>query len=493
MLFPAKLRAVPFHGAARDAAGGQGPLLAGVIGRPRGPCLVRLHEGAEGLPFTWDASTLDRFLSRPGHCWCRERRCPSRSRIRDRRDVIAFLGTLGPIAPPEQRLNPATLKRVPTPGDWQNDAPGVRHRIRVEDLPAPYATQSAGNSPHIGGPAVRRRPFRPAGFQVKFSPPTLRGRGSCAPRPTATSSSRRPARGRSACCGRWTGRTRPPRTRCSRRPAGAVRHRLLSAGRAIRKWVYVANLNSVVRFPYHNGDLEARGPRGDVVPLLADSTGGHTTRDVAFSLDGQRMFISVGSGSKRRGGMPTKSPAEIRDWEAAHARAPPGATRPTRQYPRDRSRGAAGTCGYYATGIRNAVGIAVQPGTGDLWVSVNERDALGDDLVPDYITHVRRADSTAGRGTTWATTRIPRHAGERPDLAGKAIVPDVPVQSHSASLQMTFYPGGRLRARGVPGGIPRGYLRGLSTAPGTGPAAPEARSSAVLRRTAWRPASMRIS
>jgi glucose/arabinose dehydrogenase len=94
----------------------------------------------------------------------------------------------------------------------------------------------------------------------------------------------------------------------------------------------------------------------------------------------------------------------------------------------------------FATGIRNAVGLAVQPSTGALWCSTNERDALGDDLVPDYITHVQEG---AYYGWPWyymGNHEDPRHKGERPDLAGKATVPDVPVQSHSASLQLTFYP-----------------------------------------------------
>jgi glucose/arabinose dehydrogenase len=94
----------------------------------------------------------------------------------------------------------------------------------------------------------------------------------------------------------------------------------------------------------------------------------------------------------------------------------------------------------YATGIRNAVGICVQPATGRLWASTNERDALGDDLVPDYVTHVQEG---AFYGWPWyymGNHEDPRHAGERPDLAGRATVPDVLFQSHSAPLEMTFYP-----------------------------------------------------
>ena len=93
----------------------------------------------------------------------------------------------------------------------------------------------------------------------------------------------------------------------------------------------------------------------------------------------------------------------------------------------------------FATGIRNGVGLAVNPTTGDLWVSTNERDELGDDLVPDYITSVKEGGYYGWPWYYMGNHEDPRHAGERPDLAGIAIVPDVPVQSHSASLEMTFY------------------------------------------------------
>jgi glucose/arabinose dehydrogenase len=107
----------------------------------------------------------------------------------------------------------------------------------------------------------------------------------------------------------------------------------------------------------------------------------------------------------------------------------------------------------YATGIRNAVGLAVQPSTGLLWVSTNERDLLGDDLVPDYISHVRERGYYGWPWYYMGNHEDPRHSGERPDLAGQAIAPDVPVQSHSASLQMMFYPA---NASG-PAAFPRAY------------------------------------
>ncbi|MDR2212514.1 MAG: PQQ-dependent sugar dehydrogenase, partial [Pseudomonadales bacterium] len=94
----------------------------------------------------------------------------------------------------------------------------------------------------------------------------------------------------------------------------------------------------------------------------------------------------------------------------------------------------------YATGIRNCVGLSMEPQTGDLWCTTNERDMLGDDLVPDYSTRVQEG---AFYGWPWyymGAYEEPRLAGERPDLAGKALRPDVPYTAHSAALDLEFYP-----------------------------------------------------
>jgi glucose/arabinose dehydrogenase len=94
----------------------------------------------------------------------------------------------------------------------------------------------------------------------------------------------------------------------------------------------------------------------------------------------------------------------------------------------------------YATGIRNAVGIAVDPSTGKLWDSTNERDGLGDDLVPDYVSSVKEHGFYGWPWYYMGNHEDPRHAGERPDLVGVTLNPDVPVQAHSASLELCFYP-----------------------------------------------------
>jgi glucose/arabinose dehydrogenase len=183
------------------------------------------------------------------------------------------------------------------------------------------------------------------------------------------------------------------------------------------KWVYIAETNAVVRFQYATGDMIARGAAQTIVGALAEAPGGHWTRDVAFSLDGKHMFVSVGSASNvAEGGSDERDRADVLVFD------PAGADRRV-----------------FASGIRNCVGLAVHGSTGDVWCSTNERDGLGDDLVPDYITRVRRGGFYGWPWYYLGDHEDPRHAGERPDLAGAAIVPDVLLQSHSAPLQMTFY------------------------------------------------------
>jgi len=176
-----------------------------------------------------------------------------------------------------------------------------------------------------------------------------------------------------------------------------------------------------VRFPYKNGDLKASGP-AEHLANLPHSRGGHTTRDVRFSLDGKKMFVSVGSRSNVDD--PDTTPAE-KNRATVLVFDPDGSNMRT-----------------YAYGIRNAGGgLEVHPKTGELWCSVNERDALGDNLVPDYITHVQEGGFYGWPWWYMGANQDPRHAGKRPDLKDKALVPDVLIQPHHASLQITFYDG----------------------------------------------------
>jgi glucose/arabinose dehydrogenase len=147
--------------------------------------------------------------------------------------------------------------------------------------------------------------------------------------------------------------------------------------------------------------------------------GGHWTRDIVFSRDSKKMWVAVGSHTNVDD--PATNPQEVGRATILEF-SPDGSGRRT-----------------YVSGIRNAVGMAIHPQTGQLWASVNERDGLGDDLVPDYITSVNDGDFFGWPWYYMGGHQDPRHAGKHPELKSTVRTPDVLVQPHSASLQMVFY------------------------------------------------------
>jgi glucose/arabinose dehydrogenase len=165
--------------------------------------------------------------------------------------------------------------------------------------------------------------------------------------------------------------------------------------------------------------LKATGRAEVVIPSIP--TGGHSTRDLAFSANGKQLFVAVGSASN------VDDPDTHR---AEFHRANILEFTPEGKFVK-----------VYAYGIRNPVGIAVNPSTGQLWCSVNERDALGDNLVPDYITSVREGGFYGWPYYYMGDHQDPRLVGKHPELKDKVIVPDVLLQPHNASLEMTFYEG----------------------------------------------------
>jgi glucose/arabinose dehydrogenase len=205
------------------------------------------------------------------------------------------------------------------------------------------------------------------------------------------------------------------------------------------QWVYVAETNRVVRYPYKVGDTAASQVPEVIIPQLSPVGGGHFTRDLYFSPNGRRMYVSVGSQGNVAQDMPKKSAAEVKAWEAQHGLGAAWGNEENRAAVRVFEVGGDTKGRTFATGIRNCVGMTVQPGTGDLWCVTNERDMLGDDLVPDYATRVKEG---AFYGWPWyymGNYEEPRLKGDRPDLAGKATVPDVPFTSHSAATSIAFY------------------------------------------------------
>jgi glucose/arabinose dehydrogenase len=320
-------------------------------------------------------------------------------------------------------------------GSWQSDAPGTLRLIGPEDLPRPGATPSAANVSRVVPRPDSAMPKVPEGFKISLFADGLSGPRILRTAPNGDI---------------FVVETRANRIRVLRANEDGTKpatNEIFAAhldrpfGIAFYpdrdpQWVYVANTDSVVRFPYHTGDLKASQAPEKIVADLPHGYG-HSTRDVVFTKDGKRMLVSVGSASNDGEGM-GQPPGGPTAWASAH---PLGAA-----WGDETDRAAVLAFDpdgknqtLYATGIRNCVGLAIQPATGTPWCSTNERDGLGDDLVPDYVTRVKE-----GGFYGWPWFYIgdhwdPRHDGARPDLKDKITVPDVLLQAHSASLGVTFY------------------------------------------------------
>ncbi|CAB3790056.1 PQQ-dependent sugar dehydrogenase [Pararobbsia alpina] len=432
-------------GAGNIAITRQGPSLVGVLGRRAGALSNFTFSNALGQSgLRWDTATLDRFLANPTATVPGTTMPVSTPDAGDRRNLIAYLSTLKMPATASPTAAAAST-RTPSAsvssslGDWRLDAPGVKHHITLADLPAPYSTASAGNGPQVSKPPANASLSVPPGFTARLFASGLSNPRILRVAPNGDIFVAETAEDRIRVLRAADGADAPSENQVFAdgldRPFGIA---FYPPGND-PQWVYVANNNSIVRFAYRSGELKASGKAEVVVPSLTESRGGHSTRDVAFSRDGKRMFISVGSASNVADSMSKKSPQGIARWEAEHGRGAAWDTEANRAVILVTDPEGRAPLRSFATGIRNGVGIAVEPGTGDLWASTNERDGLGDDLVPDYITRVKEGGFYGWPWYYLGNHEDPRHAGERPDLAGQTIAPDVLLQAHSASLGMCFY------------------------------------------------------
>jgi len=349
---------------------------------------------------------------------------------KQRWQIITYLKNISvPSAQMLNRVGPgatagmATISAPPpTPPftDFRYEAPGNMRKITSQDLPAPFATQSAGNTAKLVPRPSDMWPKAPEGFKVQQYATGLDNPRLIRIAPNGDLFVAESDPGKILVFRGITADGKPKQTSVFatglKRPFGIA---FYPAG-PNPKWVYIGDTDAVLRIPYSNGDLSAAGPAEHLADLPSGSSG-HITRDIQFSLDGTKMFVSVGSASNVDD--PDTHASEFHRADIL-------------QFNPD------GTgMSVYASGIRNPVGLAVNPITGELWCSVNERDALGDNLVPDYITHVQ-----AGGFYGWPWWYIgahqdPRHDGKHPELKDKVIVPDVLLQPHNASLEMTFYNG----------------------------------------------------
>jgi glucose/arabinose dehydrogenase len=302
--------------------------------------------------------------------------------------------------------------------DFRYEKPGTIRKITVNDLPKPFATQSAENGAEVVSRPENAWPVAPAGFKVEMYASGLDNPRLLRTAPNGDIFLAESEAGRIRVFRGMTSDGKPEQSAIFasglRQPYGIA---FYPQG-PDPQWVYVGNTNEVVRFAYHKGDLKASGASEHVADLPAG--GGHWTRALDFSKDGKKLFVAVGSASNVDD--PDTHPgekdrADILVCDPANC-----------------------TLSVYAYGIRNAGGgIRVSPQTGELWCSVNERDALGDNLVPDYITHVQEGGFYGWPWWYIGAHQDPRHEGKHPELKDKAIVPDVLLQPHNASLEFTFY------------------------------------------------------
>lgn len=285
-------------------------------------------------------------------------------------------------------------------------------------LPKPYATTSAVNNSHVVGWVGGKQPTAPPGFKVtKFadgfdSPRWIYASPNgdifiCESSTQPSTANRITILQDSDKDGKYD--SREIFLSDQNKPFGML---------VLDSFFYVANTDALMRYPYNPGQKHISKTGKKILDLPAGGYNNHWTRNIIASPDGKKILISVGSGSNNgENGMDK----EIRRANVLEIN-PDGTGEKI-----------------YAAGLRNPVAMQFYPGTNTLWTAVNERDGLGDNLVPDYMTSVKRDGFYGWPYAYFGANPDPRMKGERPDLVKKTIVPDVDLGSHTASLGMAFY------------------------------------------------------
>jgi glucose/arabinose dehydrogenase len=312
------------------------------------------------------------------------------------------------------------LRRQPPFTDFRFEEPGKSRKITVQDLPTPYATETASNGPKVVGRPRNAWPKAPTGFTVQQYATGLDNPRLIRTAPNGDVFLAESDSGKIRVFRGITSNGKPNQADVFATGLDEPYGIAFYPPGDNPEWVYIGDTDAVVRFPYKNGDLKASGAAQHIADLPHGT--GHWTRDVRFTLDGKKMFVAVGSASNVDD--PDITPDEKNRADILEFNPDGSGMR------------------IYASGIRNAGGgLEIQPKTGELWCSVNERDGLGDNLVPDYITHVEEGGFYGWPWWYMGGHQDPRHEGKDPELKDKVIVPDVLLQPHNASLQITFYEG----------------------------------------------------
>ena len=313
--------------------------------------------------------------------------------------------------------------------DAAHESPGVRRHLTVADLPAPAPDQSVDNGPTVVPRPADAWPIAPKGFKVELYAIGLDNPRLIRFAPNGDLFLAESATGKIKVFRGVDAQGKPQQTSVFatglHQPFGIA---FYPSG-ANPQWIYIGDTDGIVRFPYRNGDTTASGPMQQLADLPSGGHlrgGGHWTRDLAFSLDGTKLFASVGSHSNV-----DDSDTHPEEYHRADVLE----FTPQGKFVK-----------IYAWGLRNCVGEAVNPTTGELWCSTNERDALGNNLVPDYVTHVQEDGFYGWPWWYMGGHQDPRHQGKHPELQSRVITPDILVNPHFASLELTFYEGSQFPA-----------------------------------------------
>ena len=293
----------------------------------------------------------------------------------------------------------------------------VKTAIGDLTLPPPYATESKTNNSKVIGWPEGKTPTAPAGFTVtKFADGFENPRWTyIAPNNDifVVESGTRGSKNQITVLrdkdkdGKFE--TREVFIKDLNKPFGML---------VLKDFFYIANTDGLYRYPYKNNPLKLETQGTKILELPAGGYNNHWTRNIIANPEGTKIYVSVGSGSNvGENGMDK----EVRRADILEIN-PDGTGEKI-----------------YAAGLRNPVGMDWNPANKELWTAVNERDELGDDLVPDYVTSVKRDGFYGWPYSYYGNIPDPRMKGERKDLAEKAIVPDVPVGAHTASLGLAFY------------------------------------------------------
>jgi glucose/arabinose dehydrogenase len=316
--------------------------------------------------------------------------------------------------------------------DAAHESPGTRRHLTTADLPAPAPDQSVDNGADMVSRPANAWPQAPKGFKVEQYATNLENPREMRTAPNGDIFLAESEAGKIVVF-RGVDKDGHPQQKSEfatglHQPFGIAFYPLGPNP----KYIYIGDTDAIVRFPYHNGDLKAAGTMQQLAELPGGGRlrgGGHWTRDLVFSKDGTKLFASVGSHSNVDD--PDTHPEEFHRADVLEFT-------PEGKFVK-----------VYAYGIRNCVGEAINPITGELWCSTNERDALGNNLVPDYVTHIQEGGFYGWPYYFMGThggVQDPRHKGKHPELQSKVITPDVLVNPHFASLEMLFYEGSQFPA-----------------------------------------------